>query len=442
MSQGHNNDDDERKDLTRIENLSEFLHEEDPDLESKFGSFNTDANESTSTDLTSGISIDELDAPPALPDIPEELPSEEISSGFESSFSDEVSETPFELSTEENEFNLPSDDEFQVSDEMAIDSPEEEFQLDSSEEISIFETPEEEVSETIFEEELPETQPLEEPVYHQKETPQFVERFEEVKTFAQNFSYGQIQGGGNPPFSIVVRNLKYQEEKEDIINLLTEFGLVNEKNLEETQKALEFGALLIPQISEYSAIIIAHKLRRFDCDMEMGLSDEVHPSKSNDQNPRGLIKKESLRQNKVESYTKSQEDTPVHEIIVSTTSTLEGYIIKKYLGVQTSFAIVDEDELERLKYVQENIRSNQPIQNYETEENITSERAFKNFQSSFEHLFVDLADQLKTKAMKEKANALLGLNYQLTALPLQKTSKDKNCYQLTCSATLAVVKPE
>ncbi|MGZ3810021.1 MAG: hypothetical protein ACXVCE_18195, partial [Bacteriovorax sp.] len=266
---------------------------------------------------------------------------------------------------------------------------------------------------------------------------------DEVKTFAQNFSYGQIQGGGNPPFSVVIRNLKYEEEKEDIITLLSEFGLVDASTIEETKKALEVGSLLIPQISEYSAIVIAHKLRRYDCDIEMGLSDEVHPSKSGEQNPRGLMKKDSLRQNKVESYQKDAQDASAKDIIVTTTSTLVGHEIKKYIGVQTSFAIIDEEELERLKYVQKSKRANASLVDYMHDESseLTSERAFLDYQESFEHLFADLASELKTKAMKEKANALLGLNYQLTSLPMPKTNPSKTCYQLTASATLAIVKP-
>ena len=102
---------------------------------------------------------------------------------------------------------------------------------------------------------------------------------------------------------------------------------------------------------------------------------------------------------------------------------------------------MDEEELERLKFVQQTARSNSLLEDYETEDsdNFTTESAFRDYQKSFELLFTDLCDQLKVKAMKEKANALLGLNYQLTTLPFEKSNMGKNCYQLTCTATLAVV---
>lgn len=428
MTNGNDNDDDDsHRDLTRIEDLSEFLHEKDSELEDIFGGF----EEKKPADETIGLSLDELDAPfgndlpPELPEAQEEVqeetleepPEEQENFSFESDSTAETEgfdDSPFELSADETEdtSEVPADNSdfiFSAQEDIQKDIQEEQQEEDQTE----------------------------------MEIPQLSqEKFEEVRNFAQNFSYGQIQGGGNPPFSIIIRNLKYASDAEDIITILREFGLVTDQNLQETEKALSFGSLLIPQISEYSAIVIAHKLRRYDCDLEVGLSDEIHPSKSGESNPRGLMKKDSLRQNKKESFKKSEDDTPAKEIIVSTTATLAGHVIKKYIGVQTSFAIVDEEELERLKFVQKTVRMQSVLHNYETDESVTSERAFKDYQNSFELLFTDLCDQLKARAMKERANALLGLNYQLTSLPFEKSALGGSCYQLTCSATLAVVLAE
>jgi hypothetical protein len=436
-----NNDDDNRRDLTRIEDLSEFLHEEDSNVDDMFGSFETKSSGHTKTDMTTGVSLDDLDSSPLLeeeeevlaeleeeeliPEIPDteqnedSFQNEEVSFFDESNESDESNEVQFgdsfeSTSTEDSPFELSSEEN---SDETIENN-------DFS-----FSAPETDNANEFIVDLIPDEAPIK-------------ESFEEVKNFAQNFSYGQIQGGGNPPFSLVIRNLKYAEEAEDILIILRDFGLVTDQNTEDTTKSLEHGSLLVPQISEYSAIVLAHKLRRFDCDIEVGLSDEVHPSKSGDTNPRGLVKKDSLRQNITESFKRAADDTPVKEIIVSTTATLEGFVVKKYIGVQTSFAIVDEEELERLKFVQKTTRLNIELQDYETDESVTSERAFKDYQNSFNLLFTDLCDQLKVKAMKEKANALLGLNYQLTSLPFEKSAQGSICYQLTCSATLAVVRPE
>ncbi len=455
MGNGHNNDDDDdRKDLTRIEDLSEFLHEEDPDLESKFGDFDQSYHKAdgTSTEVTTnGLDLPAVsdlsdleshteEAPPEVPFESLESDSEELismpdlpleSSEGEMSGDFSLSETTSEETSTESDFasDFSSDFSSELSSDFSNESPAEE----------------EAISEPFTTEELPSYEETPEQEAPQELPP---ERFTEVKTFAQNFSYGQIQGGGNPPYSLIIRNLKYEDDKESILSLLTEFGIVTEQNLDETNQALEMGNLLVPQISEYSAIILAHKLRRFDCDLEMGLSDEVHPSKSGEQNPKGLVKKESLRQNISESYVADSGNSETKdiskEIIVATTAHLEGYKIQKYVGVRTSFAIVDEEELERLAFVQKQERSQNELSEYlsSEEDSLSSEQAFMDYRSSFDYLFVTLAEELKSKAQKEKANALLGLSYQLQPLPFEKTANGKNCYQLTASATMAVVSPE
>lgn len=448
MGNGHNNDDDDRKDLTRIEDLSEFLHQEDPDLESKFGDFDKSYHKADGTstavtgvnealNLTDLTELDEQDE--ALPSLPETEAETEA---------EPETEMDMGMAMDSDLPDLPASEDF-AFESTAFDEPlAEDTPL---EEMSFEETPSEEplFDESPFESSLLEETQGEELSYAEEEAAVEItppERFEEVKSFAQNFSYGQIQGGGNPPFSLVIRNLKYEDDKESILSVLSEFGLVTEQNHDETVRALDLGSLLVPQISEFSAIVLAHKLRRFDCDLEVGLSDEVHPSKSGEHNPKGLVKKDSLRQNISESYKKSEKQPEARDIIISTTAQLEGYVVKKYIGIQTSFAIVDEEELDRLKFVQQQARAKSELHDYHPEESDdpshSTERAFLDYKSSFDYLFVSLAEELKSKAQKEKANALLGLSYQLQSLPFEKTPSGKNCYQLTASATMALVSPE
>ena len=444
MTNGNDDDDDKtRPDLTRIEDLSEYLHPEDTDIDDMFGVFETETNE-TLPDLpalenneTEDFSLAE-EATETVEDIADEempsLPDPFSDSALESS-SDLFSEQPTDSETD---FNFQSDNETNTDTEENSTFELTETQTEENNDFSFSSSEEEnELIEEIIETE--ESSPI---LSRSFETPD-QEKFEEVKNFAQNFSYGQIQGGGNPPFSLIIRNLKYSDEAQDILIILRDFGIITDQNSNDMTKSLELGSLLVPQIGEYSAIILAHKLRRFDCDIEVGLSDEVHPSKSGETNPRGLMKKDSLKQNIIETFHKNDSDVLIKDIIVSTTNTLDGYIIKKYIGVQTSFTIVDEEELERLKFVQQSVRSSAQLENYDTEDtlNFSSEKAFKDYQNSFDLLFTDLCDQLKVKAMKEKANAILGLNYQLTSLPFEKNNNGQNCYQLTCSATLAIVSP-
>ncbi len=415
MSVGNNDDDKSNPDLTRLEELSEFLHVEDSEVEDKFSEFSLSSDESLEFNLSENIeSSDEaLFSNNDFGDSPEKINfSSETDALTEELTMENILDSSFELSSEEtiNDFSNTEVNPFDVLPPETLKN--EDFPLFGGD---------------------------------NKKSEQFTlsddsqERFEDVKNFVSNFSYGQIEGGGNPPFTIIIRNIKYDSDALDIVALLREFEVINDENRQVTLNALSTGSYIIPQISEYSAIVLAHKLRRFDCDLEVGLSDEIRISKLGEANPRGLVKKEALLQNKKESYKKTKEETPLKDIIVSTMATLEGYIVKKYIGVKTSFTVVDEEELERLKFVQEAVRANKEIHNYDTEDAITSKKAFKDYQASFEFLFNDLSDQLKIQAMKEKANALLGLSYQLTSLPFEKSTSSRNCYQITCSATLAIV---
>lgn len=421
-----NNNDDSRRDLTRIEDLSEFLHIEDNELDAKLGSFDSPSEEI----------IDDIDL--NLPPLPiETIETEE----GELNLNDFENKSP----DDSDELQIQQDDDLIPMEREEDSNLEIDFTDSVNDDDNNFDSPflPSEDSQSLSEEEI-QTDNKDGPFsdMNLKDLPP-QEKFEEVKTFAQQFSYGQFMGGGNPPFSLILRNLKYQEEASDILIILREMGIVTDENTSETEKSLELGSLLVPQISEYCAILLAHKLRRFDCDLEVGLSDEVHPKKQGEKNPRGLIKKENIRQNIMGSYQKIEDETPIKEILVSTTPTLEGFSIKKYVGVHTSFTIVDQEELERLKYVQQAIRREAPAEDYLPPEitPLSSKLAYNDYQHSFEVLFTDLCDQLKVKAIKEKANALLGLNYQLTALPFEKSQQGFNCYQLLCTATFAVVKP-
>jgi uncharacterized protein YbjQ (UPF0145 family) len=405
---------DESNDLTRIEDLSEFLHSEDSDMDSLFENLSSSEPESEKTQVSE---LDLTSDEPIVFESIEETPEEEIT--FETSSLDEVS---FET--------LPDTDLGFMSTEIEEDQEEATVLEDFSE----------------IEEEAEEKE--EDSYSYTDETPtqeiytNTSEKFEDVKTFAQNFSYGKTSlKGGNPPYTIIARHIKYQDDADDIINLLTEFGLINDQNMNDTQRAIEMGSLIIPQISEYTAIVIAHKLRRFDLDLEVGLSDEIHPSKSGEVNPKGLLKKENLKQNRTESLNLKELSTSIKDIIVATTASIPGYFVEEYIGVQTVFSIFEEAELEKLQYVEKSQREKSELFDYNSSD-LSTERAFQEYQNSFALLYDDLANQLKQKAFKQNANALLGLTFQLSPLQFERSHTRVNAYQITCSATLAIVGKE
>ncbi len=443
----------ENNDLTRIEDLSEFLHQEDSDLDSRFDTFSSnDSSDPTST----GVDLNALDEEEVLPDLPEESNEEEIT--FEATSLDEVTfEDPLESPESSFDFSSESSSEEETSydktsfGENPFGSSDDSNSMDELEEVSFGDVTEESnLENTLDTHESHSNDVLEEDLTDTSyddlaatAAPQIYtntsEKFEDVKTFAQNFSYGKASlGGGNPPYTIIARNIKYQDDAENILDILSEFGLINDQNRKDTEKAMEFGALIIPQISEYTAIVIAHKLRRFDLDLQVGLSDEVHPSKSGVENPRGLLKKDSLKQNKSESLKLSDLNTSIKDIIISTTSAIPGYFVESYIGVQTTFTIVEEAELEKLQYVAKAEREHSELFDYNDSE-VSTEKIFQDYQKSFDLLYADLTMQLKQKAFAQHANALLGLTFQLSPLQFDRSHTRVNAYQITCSATLAIV---
>ena len=445
--------DSANSDLTRIEDLSEFLHQKDSDLDSKFDTFSfEDSDKLTSTDLDSNVldtdeeasikqDSNEIDRSETFPDMPEnsdeEISPETIfafstdssdenitydktsfgenpfgSASTESSSLDELDDVSFEEINKDNPYETAKEDQDHFGEKLVVDNLEEEL-LDFSYE---------------------EPKVLEPEVYTNTS-----ERFVDVIKFAENVTYGTTgKFGGNPPFTIIARNIKYLEDAENILNLLSEYKLVNDQNRKDIEKAMELGAFILPQISEYTAILMAHKLRRFDLDLQVGLSDEINPTKLEMDNPRGLIKKNHLKQNKSESLKLSDLNSSINDIIISTTSDLPGYLVESYLGVQTTFTIVEAAELEKLQFVARSLRDKVELIDY-TDSEISTDQTFLDYQNSFELLYDDLTMQLKQKAFVQYANALLGLTFLLSPIQYERSSTQVNAYQITCSATLAIV---
>ena len=50
----------------------------------------------------------------------------------------------------------------------------------------------------------------------QCQTPPRHENLEEIKSFGDKISFGEVQAGGNPPFSVIARNIIFQEDAESI----------------------------------------------------------------------------------------------------------------------------------------------------------------------------------------------------------------------------------
>jgi len=424
---------DDKKDLTRIEELGEFIHElseensfeeSPPDLpvdEINFDSpeeensednqnessdtFTTDNNDFSSSDsFTSSEEVSFTGTDTA----------EEINFTSESTFEDS---SPFSDKQEENssitenQFNDENDlfKENVESNVVAEDKQnDDEFSTYAKDQI------EEEEEEKKGQEELVVTPPIkndETPLQVKAEntstsfsTP---EDFSEVKKFAENSHYSGMAAEGNPSFSVLISQIKFIEDIEDILRLLKELNLLGD-DIEQARKRLLRGSFLVPRISEYAAILLAHKLRRFDIDLQLGLSDDIHPPKHGEKPETGIVSKTNLYQNQNHHFQFHHPKVELSQILISTTSNLEGYQIHRYLGIATENQLIDGHQIEEEK----------------------SQDIPKAYQ--------DIAHKLKAQALQVNANAIVGITYQLTPLPVDLNHSSTK-YRLSCSGNLVWV---
>lgn len=452
----------DKKDLTRIEDLSEFIHQEDPDLDEAFSE--QDEEESTSDELAEIeeddlSSLDELEnegtqdnigvdaasdwdnEKTSLHELDEDefaAPAEEFQQD-EDAFS-EPAESEEEFSFENNEWETSEEsgpeetasfdigEDFELSEESELkdqESPpafeateelEEPFLAQEEESAPADEEQEEfEDAPLIEEEEVPVAPPppVQEPVTHR---PPPV-RFDDLKQFGESITYGKITSGGHPPYSVILKNIKFEEDVDDIADLLSELGLMNTSNESAYREALNNGALLVSQLSEFSAIYLTHRLRRFDLDLMMGLSEELHPSKSYDGKDVGLVRKEGIRQNKAESLSLIEAPQSLDAILISTTPTLEGYRIHRYLGVVSAHQVVLEMELAP-PMTDEEGGEEDPEMQLLTGQTVT---------------YAELVQELKVEAFKLKANAVVGITFQLTPLVEADRTTGETRFKITCT---------
>ena len=386
-----------KRDLTRIEDLGEYLHELNGEEEDNSSFENSD-----------------------LP----EIPSEEVSLDSDSTTNFETDTPPFEISetTEvseetidfgENDFTQNSDSEssdFTLSDDSTFTLTEEPFQPEEKADdfVPAENTfmPEEEDS--LFSEsqteEVEEQEPITPVIESTYKTP---ENFSDLKKFAENTSVSGMGAEGNPSFSVLLKNVRYIEDVNDILAMMKELGLLADSE-EQMKQRLMRGHLLVPRISEFSAIFLAHKLRRFDIDIQVGLSDEIHPPKHKESPETGLVSKSSLYQNQTHHFHFDDPKLEMSQIIISATPNLEGHQVIKYLGVASEHKMLEG-------HIVEDESSNEVPRYYS-----------------------ELAQKLKAHALKANANAVIGLNYQLTPLPSEYGISSSK-YRLSCTGNLVWV---
>jgi len=373
-----------KKDLTRIEDLGEFIHELSVD-DTSLGQTETDLpdlpflEESPETD-------DPLDSE-FPPDFNNEEEVEGLS-GFESdSFLSDSDVFPEDFPQTTNEGTDGG------TDEAIEETP---YFPTTPEVTDLSHTPD-----TIF---LREEKKQNEAIQTEYNTP---ENFEDVKNFSEISHFSSSSMEANPSFSVLIKNIHFLEDIPDVISLLKEFGLLTDSP-EETRARLARGQLLIPRISEYTAIYLAHTLRRFDMEVELGLSELIHKPKDGEKPDVGIVSKKQLYQNHSHHFDFNHSKISLSDIRVVATSSMEGFEILHYLGVASEHKFIDGETLE----------------NEDSEEVL--------------NLYQELANKLKAHALKANSNAVVGLTYQLTPLPSEAVL-GRPKYRLSCTGNLVWV---
>ncbi len=270
----------------------------------------------------------------------------------------------------------------------------------------------------------------------------------EITSFANSTSYGNFQGEATPPFSIILKGFKYFEDLESIASILDELKIMGAEDKDNIISSMRRGQLLIPRLSEYAAIIICHKLRHFDLEITMGLTEEIHPPKSYESNDKGFTNKTTLSKN-VNYHKGFTNDT---DIITTSLPQLTDYKIIQHLGIVSHVLTLSANDIINNGYLEDEIISQSSNENEISRLRIQRENSFasqseyiklnqfmnqstqKDFKPSLNTFYQKAITELKMKARKEKANSILGINFQI--LPFN-INQNRPQYQIMATGNLA-----
>ena len=238
-----------------------------------------------------------------------------------------------------------------------------------------------------------------------KTSQQLRENFSEVKDFGHNLNSGKIAVGGNPPYSIIIEGIHFEEDAEEIIEILFDHSLISENELNTYKKTISSGRLLIPQISEYAAYYIANKLRHLNCVIKTGQAGEIFSSNQYNDESRGLLSTRNIFQDKiVQGVNRSKRN-----VILSKDDSIEGMAIKYHLNLVFANKIYSSNLLQ--------YKQNNEIKGHQLTE------------EEMDQIYEELQVSIKNKATDINANAVLGINYDIKILSQHDT---KIVYKVTC----------
>lgn len=210
-----------------------------------------------------------------------------------------------------------------------------------------------------------------------------VTHLNEIKEYANNIKIGETITEANPAFSLYAEIVCDDYKKKMIIGIITQEIL--QITSQDLEVQLENGKLLIPQISEFTAIFLAMKLRDVVDNILIGPSNQIYESKT-------LIgENNNMNQLKNNSYSETEQldseflvDAP-NNILTSNTSELTGFKIESILSALSTSKIINKPE-------------------------------------DFDNATDEIRNDLCKKAFKLKANGLLAISFTLKNIPASDQS--------------------
>tara|TARA_X000000950_G_scaffold278261_1_gene368898 strand:- start:43 stop:1701 length:1659 start_codon:yes stop_codon:yes gene_type:complete len=154
--------------------------------------------------------------------------------------------------------------------------------------------------------------------------------------------------GGNPPFSVLLKNIKFKNEIKEVLNELETLRLLPQEKTNLFEISLKTGTLLVPQISEHLAISIANKFKHLNLDIEFGLAEEIFQKNTDVNRSRGLpsyyqVFKNNLLNRNIPNY---------EHVLIVTSSDLSKYDVinnGNIIHISDKLIIDEEEDFSNLK---------------------------------------------------------------------------------------------
>ncbi len=187
---------------------------------------------------------------------------------------------------------------------------------------------------------------------------------------------------------------------------------------------------------------MAHKLRRFDLNIKVGQSEEIHPSKFYKNEETGLITKNNFR-NAISKSAIINKDIRPKDVIVTTSQAIDGHQVIKYLGIifeeinLRADEVFDNDTDQDFSSELQNDPEIAPLiqKIHELEKQFSKKQ---NNSGALTTIYKGLTEKLQQNAIVKGGNAIIGVNYQLTHEDNKLRNKNK-VYKLVSSGTVVVL---